>query len=75
MAEVIEVTRVLLEALRLSFPEYVDSPSRKGVQRCSVQGKQAGLEIIWEGETQVNNLGEQYRTRFQEGNFHNFMNT
>jgi hypothetical protein len=36
--------------------------------------KQAGLEIIWEGETHVNNLGEQYRTRFQEGNFHNFMN-
>lgn len=35
--------------------------------------KQAGLEIIWEGETMVNNLGEQYRTRFQEGNFHEFM--
>jgi transcriptional regulator with XRE-family HTH domain len=36
--------------------------------------KQAGLEIIWEGETQVNNLGDRYRTRFQEGSFHNFMN-
>jgi len=35
--------------------------------------KQAGLDIIWEGQTQVNNLGEKYRTRFQEGNFHNFM--